>query len=232
MNFDIVMNELEQMGTEQNRKIYRNHGADLDIFGVSISNLKKLLKNIKNDNELGWKLFESNNVDAIYLSQWVIDPNTLTISSLESLMNSTNYYLLIDNVVSNLLIGNKKLAWLCLEKWIDHENHIFRQAAYSLYSLILGTYSNDEIDSNDVKKRLYHIEKVIHSEANRVRYNMNNFVISAGIYNLDLTDLAKRISKTIGKVKVNVGLTSCKVPDSFNYIVKVEQMNRIGKKRK
>ncbi len=97
--------------------------------------------------------------------------------------------------------------------------------------MVLGTYPNDEIDESDVLKRLSHIEKVIHDEENRVKYSMNNFVISAGIYNEHITQTAFEISQRIGKVSVFMGQTSCKVPFGPDYIEKVKSMNRIGKKR-
>jgi len=36
-----VMTELEFLGTEQNRKIYRRHGAGDNQFGVSFANLPR-----------------------------------------------------------------------------------------------------------------------------------------------------------------------------------------------
>ena len=36
----------------------------------------------------------------------------------------------------------------------------------------------------------------------------------------------------LGEVKVNMGKTSCKVPDALGYIEKVEAMGRLGRKKK
>jgi hypothetical protein len=43
---------------------------------------------------------------------------------------------------------------------------------------------------------------------------------------------AKAVAKQIGKVEVEVGNTSCKVPLATEYIAKVEEKGRVGKKRK
>ncbi len=231
MTYNEVMKQLESLGTAQTRKIYTRHGNDIDMFGVSVANLKKVLKPIKKDKELGMRLLKSRNSDAIYLSQWIVDSNQLTISDLEELIELTNYYMTLDTVVPNLLIKNKELAWECIGKWTNHMKPRYRQSAYSLYSLILGTYPNEEIDFTDVKNKLHYISKVIHDEENRVRYSMNSFVISAGVYNPDITDLAMDISEKIGRVNVYMGQTSCKVPFAPEYIEKVKKMNRIGKKR-
>ena len=231
MTYNEVMKKLEELGTEQNRKIYINHGNDIDMFGVSIANLKKILKPIKDDKSLGLKLLKSKNSDAIYLSQWIVDANQLTINDLEELIELTNFYMTLDNVIPNIVIQNKDLTQLCIKSWIDSDNPRKRQSAYSLYALVLGTYPKEEIDQEDIIKKLNHISAVIHDEENRVRYSMNGFVISAGIYNSELTEYVKDLSTKIGKVKVFMGNTSCKVPFAPEYIKKVEKMNRIGKKR-
>jgi len=38
--------------------------------------------------------------------------------------------------------------------------------------------------------------------------------------------------KEIGKVRVFMGKTSCKVPDAYSYLEKIEDRGTIGKKRK
>ncbi|AIK38509.1 hypothetical protein BG07_4909 [Bacillus pseudomycoides] len=51
MILEEVMHQLEECGTEQNRKTYKNHGAKEPLFGVSFANLKQLKKKIKKENQ-------------------------------------------------------------------------------------------------------------------------------------------------------------------------------------
>ena len=231
MTFDEVMKELESFGTEQNIKIYGRHGNDLPLFGVSVANLKKVLKPIKKDKELGKKLYYSGNTDAIYLSQWIVDPFELTVDDYEYLIYLTNYYMILDTVIPNILVKNKNLALELLPVWLEHDNPRFRQVAYSLYGLILSKYPNEEIDENMITKYLNHVKQVIHDEENRVRYSMNGFVICAGVYHPDFTETTIKIGEEIGKVHVSMGETSCKVPFAPASIRKIQSMDRIGKKR-
>jgi hypothetical protein len=56
MNITEAMDTLKQLGTEQNRKIYKRHGVNGSAFGVSYSELGKLRKKIKSDHgETGCK---------------------------------------------------------------------------------------------------------------------------------------------------------------------------------
>ncbi len=61
---------------------------------------------------------------------------------------------------------------------------------------------------------------------------MNGFVIAVGTYIASLTNKATAIAEKIGKVEVDMGGTACKVPDAPDYIQKVKDKDRIGKKRK
>ena len=61
---------------------------------------------------------------------------------------------------------------------------------------------------------------------------MNGFVIAVGTYIKELTEKSKEVANKIGKVKVDVGGTACKVPLAIDYINKVIDKGRLGKKRK
>ena len=64
----------------------------------------------------------------------------------------------------------------------------------------------------------------------RDRYTMNGFVIAVGGYVKPLRKQAEATAKKIGKVSVEMGETSCKVPLATEYIKKV--VARGSKKRK
>jgi hypothetical protein len=90
----------------------------------------------------------------------------------------------------------------------------------------------EELDLDEIEKLLDFIKTNIHQAQNRVRYAMNNFVISVGTYTTSLTDKAVEVAKSIGKVSVDMGGTACKVPFAPEYIEKVIAKGYLGKKRK
>ena len=61
---------------------------------------------------------------------------------------------------------------------------------------------------------------------------MNGFVIAIGSYIKALTKKSQVIAEKIGKVTVEMGGTSCKVPLAKDYIQKIIDKDRVGKKRK
>jgi len=174
----------------------------------------------------------SKNVDAMYLSQFVVNETKICKSDLEQVIECTNYYMILDNVVAPLLARNQELLKDSLYEYLNSDNPRKQQVAYSAYSIMLGSYDDADIDYQHVKQTIAYVKTNIHDAENRVRYSMNNFLIAAGAANKYITNLSKEAAKAIGKVHVSMGKTSCKVPDAFSYIVKIEERGTIGKKRK
>ena len=52
-----VMARLEAAGTEQNRKVYRRHGAREPLFGVAFGTLRPLAKQLGRDDALARDLW-------------------------------------------------------------------------------------------------------------------------------------------------------------------------------
>ena len=77
-----------------------------------------------------------------------------------------------------------------------------------------------------------HIEKGIAKAPNRVRYAMNGFLIMVGCQIEQLHPLALQIAANIGKVVVEMGGTSCAVPDATSYMEKTVSKGGFGKKKK
>ena len=54
MNVEEILERLSELGSEQTKKIFLNHGASGNLFGVKVGDLKKLVKYVKKDQELAW----------------------------------------------------------------------------------------------------------------------------------------------------------------------------------
>jgi hypothetical protein len=50
VNYEEIIQKLEEFGSEQTKKIYMNHGVKEPFFGVKIADMKKLVKYVKKDH--------------------------------------------------------------------------------------------------------------------------------------------------------------------------------------
>src|SRR5579872_7131908 len=80
-----IMAELKKKGTDKTRKIYARHGMAADnMFGVSMADLKVIAKTIKGHQALACGLYETGNLDAMYLAGMVADGSKLTPKELNA----------------------------------------------------------------------------------------------------------------------------------------------------
>ena len=70
MDVQEAIQQLQEMGTAQNRKVYARHGVRENMFGVSYANLNKLAKAARKDHSLALELWATGNHDAGYWLPW------------------------------------------------------------------------------------------------------------------------------------------------------------------
>src|SRR2546425_6912625 len=100
MKLNEVMAELERLGNEQQRKIYRNHGAKAEMYGVKIGDLKVVAKRIKGDQELALELYDSGNLDAMYLAGLVADGRKMSRKELEAWARAASWGMIAEYTVA------------------------------------------------------------------------------------------------------------------------------------
>ncbi|MBB6444113.1 DNA alkylation repair protein [Bacillus benzoevorans] len=231
MNVEEILERLSELGSAQTKRIFMNHGASGNLFGVKVGDLKKLVKYVKKDQELALALYDTGNSDAMYLAGLSVNPKLMEKETLQKWVKKANWYILAEYTVAGVAAESPYALELACE-WMESDEEMTAVAGWSTYANYLSITPDEKLDLEEIRDLLHRAEKTIHQEKNRVRYSMNGFVISVGAYVKALHDEAIIVAGTIGKVQVNMGNTACKVPHAVSYIKKVEERNKIGVKRK
>lgn len=231
MTYEEVMQELERLGTEQTKKTFIRHGAKEPFFGVKVGDLKKLVKFVKKDQELAHQLFRSGNSDAMYLAGLTVNPKTMTKETLQQWVKQAYWYMIAEYTVAGVAGESKYARELALE-WIDSQEEMIAACGWSVYANHLSITPDELLDLDEIRRLLRRVSETIHTEQNRVRYTMNSFVITTGIYVNELQEVAVAVGEQIGKVHVDVGNTACKVPVAIDYIEKTAASGKTGVKKK
>jgi 3-methyladenine DNA glycosylase AlkD len=225
-----VLAELEKLGSPAIKKVLINHGAHEPIFGVKVEYLKKIQKLVKADHSLALELYDTGIYDAMYLAGLVANPPTMTKTQLQKWVNGAYCYAISCYTVA-WVAAESRFGFEMARLWIESPKEQVASAGWSTWGSLLAIKPDEELDRGEIEKLLDRVEKKIHAAQNRVRYTMNAFVIAVGCYMPALAAKAKAVGKAVGNVEVDMGGTSCKVPDVVAYIEKVEKMGRQGKKR-
>jgi 3-methyladenine DNA glycosylase AlkD len=228
-----VMAELKKQGTEKTRAIYVRHGMATDnIYGVSMADLKVIAKTIKGQQALALELYETHNLDAMYLAGMVADGAQMNRKQLNSWADAAgNLQMISEYTVPWVTVENPEACSLAVE-WIKSQTAHVAGSGWCTYSGLLATKPDQELDLSEIENLLATIVKRINSAPNRVRYVMNNFIIAAGTYVKPLLKQAKAAARQVGTVSVDLGDTACVIRAAIPQIEKIESSGRLGKKRK
>ena len=231
MTKDEVLSQLEEFGVPGTKNIYIKHGAKEPVFGVKVADLKKILKKTKKNHDLSQELYNTGNTDAMYLAGLMADEKQISKAQLQDWVDKAYWYYLSEYTVPWIAAETEYGIELGL-KWIESKKETEATAGWATLAYNAALRPDEELDLDMYSKLLDRAEKNVHTAQNRVRYVMNGFVISVGTYVKPLTEKCLEIGERIGKVSVEMGGTSCKVPLAKPYLQKQIDMGRLGKKRK
>ena len=226
-----VLAQLKEYGSEQTKNTLMKHGAEEPLFGVKVQDLKKILKKTKKNHELSLELFATGNSDAMYLASLMADETKISKGELEEWVNKAYWSYLSEYAVPWVAAETEYGIELGL-KWIESDKETIASAGWGTLAYYASVNEDENLDLDLYSQLLDIVQNEIHGAQNRVKYTMNGFVIAIGTYIKDLTEKSKEVAKEIGKITVDVGGTACKVPLATQYIDKVIDKGRVGKKRK
>ena len=160
-----IMTELKKKGSEQTRKIYANHGIELESFGVKIADLKVIAKTIKGDQKLACELYDTGNADAMYLAGLVADGKQMTKRQLDLWARNSRWYMISEFTVP-FVAHQHEAAVDVATKWIKSKTECIAAAGWATYAGILATRADDELDLDAIKELLKNVESEIDGAQN------------------------------------------------------------------
>ena len=176
MNQREAMQRLKAMGTAQNRKVYRRHGIDEPLYGVSYANLRKLAREIRIDPGLARGLWQTGNHDARVLATMVMDPLLKKPGELDVWVRDLDNYVVTDAFAG--MVGRSPHARKKMEAWGRSPKEWRGRAGWTLLAHL--AMSKEEIPDSFFEDKLGVIESEIHSRKNRVRVNLCSTRCRAG----------------------------------------------------
>lgn len=226
-----ILAALPALGKQSYKNVLVKHGAVEPFYGVSIEELKKIQKKVKRNHEVALALYESGISDAMYLAALVSEPEKMTKAQLEKWAKDATWSMHSEYTVAWTAAESRFAVELGL-KWIDSKKEAIATAGWNTLASYVAITADAEIELPIFRGLLDRVKAGIAGAPNRVKYCMNNFVIAVGSSVVPLAGHAKATAKALGKVEVDMGDTSCKIPLATESIAKVEAMGRTGRKRK
>ena len=201
MTAKAILEEIKPLGRDSYKKVLLNHGVREPCFGVKIEDLKKIQKRIKMDYRLALDLYDTGNYDAMYLAGLIADDAKMTRKDLQRWVDQAQGPH-VGFTVPWVAAGSPHGREIALE-WIESGKELVAAAGWATLGALVSITDDAALDLAELKRLLQRLPQTIHDSPDKVRYQMNGFVIAVGCYVPALTKFALQIGEKIGPVTVD-----------------------------
>ena len=206
-------------------------GADtggLKSFGIGLTQLRKLAKQVGRDHQLAGQLWKTKNHDAKIIGLLIDDPKEITREQTEEQVEEVEAGML-SHVFSSCdaTLPKAPFAFDIAKEWMDSKDEIRRRCAYGLiYELSKNQRHKDLTDTFflDCIKR---INTTIEKEENWVRLSMGGALMGIGKRNKKLNSAALKVAKRLGPIEYDAGDTGCEPLDVVKYLTSDYLKNKL-----
>ena len=210
-----------ERGIKHWKKLGAKESGNLRSYGIGLSQLRKMAKQIGRDRRLAQQLWNSKVYDAKVIGLLVDDPKQLTREQVERQVENLNGgYLahVFSSCGATLPKAPFALDLAC--EWIDSEDKVRRSCAWGLIYEISKFKGKKAPDDDFFMALIKRIENSIHIEENMwVRESMKCALMGIGKRSRKLNKAAIKAVKIIGHVDVDYGdHNSCEPLDVLKHL--------------
>ncbi|MDG2130330.1 MAG: DNA alkylation repair protein [Fuerstiella sp.] len=196
---------LKQNRNERGIAHWKKKPRGLKSFGIGLTQLRKLAKQIGRDHKLARQLWKSDIYDAKVVGLLIDDPMQLSREQAEEQVEELNAGMLAHVFAScDATLAKSPFAFELACDWMDSKDPVRRRCAYGLvYELCKKNIK--AMDDAWCLELIELIRETIHEEEMWVRESMNGALIALGKRNRKLNKAAIRAVKAIGPVDIDYG---------------------------
>jgi 3-methyladenine DNA glycosylase AlkD len=203
--------------------------SKLKSFGIGLTQLRKLAKQIGRDHKLAQQLWNSDIYDAKVIGLLIDDPKQLTREQAEQQVDGLRGGLLAHVFAAcGATLAKTPFAFDLACEWTESKDRTRRRCAYGLL-YELSKKNIKAMDDAYCLDRIAHIEEAIHGEEMWVRESMAGALLGIGKRNKKLNRAAIRAAKAIGPVDIDYGDdNSCEPVDILKHLTSDYLKQKLG----
>jgi 3-methyladenine DNA glycosylase AlkD len=227
-----ILTQLQSLGQESTKRVLMKHDIPEPLYGVKIEDMKKLIpKKEKYNHALSLELYDTGVYDAMYLAGLIAEPEKMNKDELRHWAKRATAPVLRESIVAAVAAEGDH-GWELALEWIEDSDEAIASTGWATLGHLVSIKDDDALNIPALEQLLQRVAHNIHSQPDRVKSQMNAFVICLGAYVTSLYQKAIEAAQTIGQVTVDMGDTACKVPSAADYIHKTVSRRGVGKKKK
>ena len=214
-----VLALLRENRNERGIAHWKNKPRTLKSFGIGLTQLRKLAKQVGRDHNLAQKVWKSDIYDLRVIGLLIDDPKQITREQAEEQVEELHAGMLSHIFAScDATLAKTPFAFELACDWMESKDGVRRRCGYTLvYQLSKKNIKG--MDDAWCLDRINHIRDAIHGEEMWVREAMNGALMGIGKRNKRLNQAAIRAAKTIGPVNIDYGDdNSCEPLDVLKHL--------------
>lgn len=228
-----LMQALEKAADDKTKSKLIKDGCDLELFGVKIGELKKLIKQykLKNNNRLAIELIETKNFDAMYLGFLIMNPSNIDKMWFVKWSGYSEYYRIRIYSLAYAMAEHQEYEYF-LERFKDSQSDCELSIYYAIIAgrVIIDPSFNYELLVSTSSEIAENINSENYTNFPLTRFEMYSLLGYIGIQVASLSNQMIDISKRIETNFFND--TPRRLGNNVLFIENAVQRNAVGKKRK
>lgn len=224
-----VLSLLKEHQNQRGIDHWKKKPRPLKSFGIGLTQLRKLARQIGRDHKLAAQLWNSDIYDAKVIGLLIDDPKQFTREQAEQQVEELHGGLFAHVFAScSATLAKTPFAFELAGDWIDSEDDMRRRCGYSLI-YELSKKNPRGMDDEWLLERIDHIQRTIEDEEFWVKGAMAGALLGIGKRNRKLNKAAIRAAKAIGPVKVSADDTSnCEPLDVVKHLTSDYMKRKLG----
>jgi len=205
----LLQENKDERGMEHWRKLGAQTGK-LKSFGIGLTRLRKLARQVGRDHKLAQQLWKSNIYDARIVGLLIDEPGKLTPEIAEQQVEQLQAGMLAHVFAScDATLAKTAFAADLASTWRDSKDAMRRRCGFLLLYELAKNTRNKALDDAFFMQRIKQIKDAIRDEENWVKDSMLAALMGMGKRNARLNKAAIGVAKAVGPVTVDYGDNSC-----------------------
>lgn len=221
-----VINLLESNKNQRGIDSWVKMGGDpAHSYGLGLTQLKKLAKQVGKSHELALELWAMPIYDCKTVAALIDEPKMVSREQVESQTMELDGWLMAYTYYGNLVAKTSFQQELAAD-WIDEKDDLKRRCAWLCINNLAKSKKRPSDDY--FGPLLERIGKELKGEENFVKEAMNNALFSIGTSSQPLHVRAVEIARDLGKVVVDYGANSCEALDCNKHLNSPRILKKMG----